>query len=503
MEIKTAIISVYDKTNIIDLAKFLVERNIKIIATHSTYETLKEANISATEISEYINYPEILNGRVKTLHPKIYSGILNKRNEHDKEIHKLAISNIDLVIVNLYPFIKIVSNTSSTENDIIENIDIGGISLIRAAGKNFHYVTVISNINDYQDLKQELINNNNSTTLKYRQYLAKKAFALTSTYDADIYNWFSSSEQFPEKLIIHGNKVQNLRIGENPHQKAALYTSCPNKSFPIEQLHGKELSHNNITDIESAINIVYEFQVPAVSIIKHNNPCGVAIADNITEAYNKAIACDTKSSFGGIIALNKSVNSDIAQKISDLFIEVVIAPEFDQQALELLKTKKNIRLLLFKPSNAANIVLKSVIGGFLAQERNNNNILSHDFKQVTKLSASQDIISDLLFAWKVCKYVKSNAIVIARNGSTLGIGAGQMSRIDSVKIAISKAKNCTNSVLASDGFFPFEDSIIISSQANITAIVQPGGSIRDKTIIQEADKHKISMFFTNIRNFYH
>ncbi|QXK91625.1 bifunctional phosphoribosylaminoimidazolecarboxamide formyltransferase/IMP cyclohydrolase [Neoehrlichia mikurensis] len=503
MQIKTALISVYDKTNIIDLAEFLVDRGIQIIATHSTYNTLKEANISSIEISKYTDYPEILNGRVKTLHPKVYAGILNKRNNHEMDTHKFVINNIDLVIVNLYPFTRTVSNVSSTEDDIIEHIDIGGISLLRAAGKNFHHVTVISNINDYQNLKQELINNNNSTTLKYRQHLAKKAFILTSTYDAEIYNWFNNNEQFPESFIIHGNKIQNLRIGENPHQKAALYTSNANTNFPIEQLHGKELSYNNIIDIEAAINIVYEFQMPAVSIIKHNNPCGVAIADNITEAYNKAIACDPRSSFGGIIALNDNVNLEIAHKISNLFIEVVIAPSFDNEALDLLKVKKNIRLLLFKPFNVENITFKSVIGGFLVQERNNNNITFNDFKQVTQLPVSHNTISDLLFAWKVCKHVKSNSIVIARNGCTIGIGAGQMSRIDSVDIAIRKAKDCTNSVLASDGFFPFEDNIILSAKANIIAIVQPGGSIRDKIIIQEADNQKIAMFFTNIRNFYH
>ncbi|AHX04936.1 bifunctional phosphoribosylaminoimidazolecarboxamide formyltransferase/IMP cyclohydrolase [Ehrlichia japonica] len=504
MKIKRAIISVYNKINIIELAKFLIEQKVEIIATTSTYKTLLDAGLQATEISDYTNFPEIMGGRVKSLHPKIHGGILSNRNTHAAEALNLGIHDIDLVVVNLYPFSQIANIKTSTENEIIEQIDIGGVTLLRSGAKNFHNVTVISDINDYDTLKTEMINNQNSTTLTYRKHLATKAFAITSAYDSNIYNWISkdSNDILPETFIIHGTKVQTLRCGENPHQKGAFYSSSENK-YPLEQLHGKELSYNNIVDIESAVNIVAEFTQPAAVIIKHSNPCGAAIADDITTAYNKAFSCDPKSSFGGIVALNREINEDIAQEINKIFIEVVIGPSITDKAMEIIQKKKNVRVILSTEYNSPKYIIKNVSNGFLLQESNTNQISKEDLIQVTNFPVSDETISNLLFAWKVCKYVKSNAIVIAKDHRAVGVGAGQMSRVDSLEIAIKKALDCTGAVLASDAFFPFTDSILLSASVNISAIIQPGGSLRDQEVIEEANNKKIAMFFTNIRNFYH
>ena len=504
MKIKRAIISVYDKTNIIELVKFLIEQKIEVIATTSTYKTLLDAGLQAIEISDYTNFPEIMDGRVKTLHPKIHGGILSNRNTHATEGLNLGIHDIDLVVVNLYPFSQIANIKISTENEIIEQIDIGGVTLLRSGAKNFHNVTVISDINDYDTLKTEMTNNQNSTTLTYRKQLATKAFAMTSAYDSNIYNWISkdSNDILPKTFIIHGTKVQTLRCGENPHQKGAFYSSSENK-YPLEQLHGKELSYNNIVDIESAINIVAEFTQPAAVIIKHSNPCGVAISDDITTAYNKAFSCDPKSSFGGIVALNREINENIAQEINKIFIEVVIGPAITDKAMEIIQKKKNVRVILSTKYNLPKYIIKNVSNGFLLQESNTNQLSKKDLIQVTNFPVSDETISNLLFAWKVCKYVKSNAIVIAKDHRAVGVGAGQMSRVDSLEIAIKKAQDCTGAVLASDAFFPFTDSILLSASVNISAIIQPGGSLRDQEVIEEANNKKIAMFFTNIRNFYH
>ncbi|WP_395877773.1 bifunctional phosphoribosylaminoimidazolecarboxamide formyltransferase/IMP cyclohydrolase [Ehrlichia muris] len=504
MKIKRAIISVYNKINVIELAKFLIEQKVEIIATTSTYKTLLDAGLQTTEISDYTNFPEIMGGRVKTLHPKIHGGILSNRNTHAAEGLNLGIYDIDLVVVNLYPFSQVANIKTSTENEIIEQIDIGGVTLLRSGAKNFHNVTVISDINDYDTLKAEMTNNQNSTTLTYRKYLATKAFAITSAYDSNIYNWISkdSNDILPETFIIHGTKVQTLRCGENPHQKGAFYSSSESK-YPLKQLHGKELSYNNIVDIESAINIVAEFTQPAAVIIKHSNPCGTAIADDITTAYNKAFSCDPKSSFGGIVALNREINEDIAQELNKIFIEVVIGPSITDQAMKIIQKKKNVRVILSTEYNLPKYIIKNVSNGFLLQESNTNQLSKSDLIQVTNFPVSDETISNLLFAWKVCKHVKSNAIVIAKDHRTIGVGAGQMSRVDSLEIAIKKAQDCTGAVLASDAFFPFTDSILLSASVNINAIIQPGGSLRDQEVIEEANNKKIAMFFTNIRNFYH
>ncbi|QGR02895.1 bifunctional phosphoribosylaminoimidazolecarboxamide formyltransferase/IMP cyclohydrolase PurH [Ehrlichia ruminantium] len=504
MKINRAIISVYNKTNIIDLAKFLVEQKVEIIATSSTYKTLVDAGLQAIEISDYTKFPEIMDGRVKTLHPKVHGGILSNRNSHTEESKKFDIQNIDLVIVNLYPFSQVASIKTSTDDQIIEQIDIGGITLLRSGAKNFNNVAVISDINDYNTLQTEMTNNNNGTTLSYRKYLAAKAFAITSTYDSAIHNWLNNNPQdiLPNTFIIHGNKVQDLRCGENPHQKGAFYSTLTDK-YPLKQLHGKQLSYNNIVDIEAAINIVAEFTEPAAVIIKHSNPCGAATADDITSAYNKAFACDPKSSFGGIVALNREINEEIAEKINQIFIEVVVGPSITDKAIEIIQKKKNVRIILSTEYNLPKYTIKNVSGGFLLQESNTNRLSEKDLIQVTNFPVSPDIISNLLFAWKICKHVKSNAIVIARDHRAIGVGAGQMSRVDSLEIAIKKSKDCTGAVLASDAFFPFTDSILLSASAKISAIIQPGGSLRDQEVIEEANNQKIAMFFTNIRNFYH
>ncbi|QLK55515.1 bifunctional phosphoribosylaminoimidazolecarboxamide formyltransferase/IMP cyclohydrolase [Ehrlichia ruminantium] len=504
MKINRAIISVYDKTNIVKFAKFLIEQKVEIIATSSTYKILVDAGLQVIEVSDYTKFPEIMDGRVKTLHPKIHGGILSNRNSHTEESNKFNIQNIDLVIVNLYPFSQVASIKTSTDDQIIEQIDIGGITLLRSAAKNFNNVTVLSDINDYDTLQTEMTNNNNETTLSYRKHLAAKAFAITSTYDSIIHNWLNNNTQdiLPNTFAIHGNKVQDLRCGENPHQKGAFYSASADK-YPLKQLHGKQLSYNNIVDIEAAINIVAEFTEPAAVIIKHSNPCGAATADDITSAYNKAFACDPKSSFGGIVALNREINEEIAEKINQIFIEVVVGPSITDKAIEIIQKKKNVRIILSTEYNLPKYTIKNVSGGFLLQESNTNRLSEKDLIQVTNFPVSPDIISNLLFAWKICKHVKSNAIVIARDHRAIGVGAGQMSRVDSLEIAIKKSQDCTGAVLASDAFFPFTDSILLSASAKISAIIQPGGSLRDQEVIEEANNQKIAIFFTNIRNFYH
>ncbi|MGL9717259.1 MAG: bifunctional phosphoribosylaminoimidazolecarboxamide formyltransferase/IMP cyclohydrolase [Wolbachia sp.] len=502
MKIKRALISVYDKTNIIDLASFLIQQQIEILSTGNTYKVLSDAGIKTQEVSDYTQFPEILGGRVKTLHPKIHGGILCDREKHREEMQDLGIEPIDLLIINLYPFWETV-NSCSNEEQIIEQIDIGGVALIRAAAKNFHFTSVISTIQDYETLKAEMAKSNNKITLEYRKHLATKAFALTAHYDSNIYSWFSSqSNELPEFFVLYGYKAQELRYGENPHQKAAFYSNQFTK-YPLEKIHGKELSYNNIVDIESALNIVSEFQEPAAVIIKHNNPCGAAIGNNAWEAYEKALSCDEVSSFGGIVALNREIDLKLAEKLSEIFLEVVITPSVNSEALKILQKKKNLRVIIHRPfQQNAKYQIKNVVGGFLVQENNNHTIRVEEMNQVTEHTAVKK--EDLIFAWKICKHVKSNAIVIAKDGCTIGVGTGQTSRIDSVNIAVKKAgERCKGAVLASDAFFPFPDSIVESAKHGITAIIQPGGSLRDQDVIAVANENKIAMFFTGVRSFFH
>ncbi len=502
MKIKRALISVYDKTNIIDLASFLMQQQIEILSTGNTYEVLSDAGIKTREVSDYTQFPEILGGRVKTLHPKIHGGILCNREKHKTEIKNLDIEPIDLLITNLYPFWETVSGGSS-EEEIIEQIDIGGVALIRAAAKNFHFTSVISSTQDYETLKAEMIKNNNETTLECRKHLATKAFALTAHYDSNIHSWFlsqSKNNELPEFFALYGHKVQELRYGENPHQKAAFYSNQFTK-YPLEKIHGKELSYNNIVDIESALNIISEFKEPAAVIIKHNNPCGAAVGNNALEVYEKALSCDEISSFGGIVALNREIDLKLAEKLNEIFLEVVIAPSVSNEALKILQRKKNLRVIIHKSfQQNEKYQIKNVVGGFLVQENNNHAI--GEMSQVTECTTTEK--EDLIFAWKICKHVKSNAIVIAKGGCAIGIGAGQTSRIDSVNIAVKKAgEKCKGAVLASDAFFPFPDSIVESAKHGITAIIQPGGSLKDQDVIAAANENKIAMFFTGVRSFFH
>lgn len=502
--IKRALISVYNKTNIIDLASFLLEQGVEIISTGNTHKALLGADINTKEISDYTGFPEILDGRVKTLHPKVHGGILNNRKQHNAEINQLNIESIDLLIVNLYPFLQASSDVNLSEEQVIEQIDIGGVALMRAAAKNFHFVTIISEVGDYFTLKEQMKSNYGSTTLEYRKQLAAKAFAMTSGYDSYIYNWLENkSDDLPKFFISYGHRVQDLRCGENPHQKAAFY-SDKFTEYPLEKCHGsKDLSYNNIVDMEAAMQIVNEFAEPATAIIKHTNPCGVALGNDILNAYQKALLCDEVSSFGGIVALNRKVELELAEELSRIFIEVVITPSISKEALAVLQKKKNLRVILSESYKQNKYNIKNVAGGFLVQESDMHQLTIKEMKQVTRRFATEVEKNELLFAWKVCKHVKSNAIVIAKNQSAIGIGAGQMSRIDSVKIAIEKSRNCQGAVLASDAFFPFPDSITQSANTGITAIIQPGGSVKDKEVIEEADKNGIAMLFTGIRSFCH
>ncbi|MDD9335867.1 MAG: bifunctional phosphoribosylaminoimidazolecarboxamide formyltransferase/IMP cyclohydrolase [Wolbachia sp.] len=506
MKIKRALISVYDKTHVVDLASFLVKQQVDILSTGNTHKVLSEAGIKTQEVSDYTQSPEILGGRVKTLHPKIHGGILCDREKYKAEMQNLGIDPIDLLITNLYPFWETVNNSSS-EEQIIEQIDIGGVALIRAAAKNFRFTSVISNIKDYETLKAEMVKNNSETTLEYRKHSATKAFALTAHYDSNIYNWFLSqnkNDELPEFFTLYGNKAQELRYGENPHQKAAFYSNEFSK-YPLKKIHGKELSYNNIVDIESALNIISEFEEPAAVIIKHNNPCGAAVGNSALEAYQRALSCDKISSFGGIVAFSQEVDLKLAEELNRIFLEVVITPSVNDEALKVLQGKKNLRIIVHKPfEQNKKYQVKNVIGGFFVQENNDHKIKMEKIRQVTECTATEKEKQDLIFAWKVCKYVKSNAIVIAKNGCAIGIGTGQTSRIDSISIAIKKAgEKCKGAVLASDAFFPFSDSITESAKHGITAIIQPGGSLKDQEVIAAADKSNISMFFTGVRSFLH
>ena len=509
LEAKVALLSLSDKSQAENLAKVLVENSFRILSTKNTCAVLREAGLDPIEVSEYTGFEEIMGGRVKTLHPKIFAGILCERNKHKEEAEKHGIANIDLVVVDLYPFKQRMSMGDMREEDMVEYIDIGGVSLLRAAAKNFQYVTVVSDVKDYDSLIKELREHNGSTTIEYRRRMAMKAFAVTAAYDASIHSWISSNCTpgiLPDEIVIHGSKVQNLRSGENPHQGAAAYSiGGKEPGLPIEQIHGKELSFNNIVDIESAIKIVEEFDLPAASVIKHANPCGVAVSgSDVNDAYDRAISCDQRSSFGGIIAVNGKISESTARKMSSIFIEAVIARDFDAAALEVLRTKKNLRIIKYEPYKMGTLVFKSSMGrGLLVQEPDTSVLRIGDLKQVTEKGVGEDLLEDLLFAWRVCKHVKSNAIVVARDRRAIGIGAGQMSRIDSVEIAVRKAGNCAGAVMASDAFFPFADSIRQAVSVGISAIVQPGGSMRDEEVIEAANSSGVAMYFTGVRVFCH
>lgn len=497
---KRALISVYDKTGVVELAASLIKKGYEIISTGGTFKALKEAGLGVIEVADVTGFEEILSGRVKTLHPHIFGGILATEAQLG-EIADKNISLIDLVVVNLYPF-EDASKKDFIMQDLVEYIDIGGVALLRAAAKNFERVNVLCCPTQYEDfIKKE-------TTLEYRQNLAKEAFLLTSKYDSLIANALCSKEGMPENMSISLSKKSDLRYGENPHQKAALYNF--GKEVEYEVLNGKELSYNNIVDICSALDIVSEFyDVAATTVIKHNNPCGVALGDNLFDSYLKAFDCDPISAFGGIIAFTQKVTLDIAKHASSIFLEVLVAPDFDADALKVLKQKKNLRLIkintkLSDYKKLKNIDIKALPFGVLIQDTDLKELDKDTFKVVSKKKPTQEQVEDMIFAWKVAKYANSNAIVIAKDKKTLGIGIGQTSRIASMEIALNQAcEDLKDAVIASDGFFPAVDNIHAAAQNRIGAIIQPGGSIKDKDVIDACDKLGISMITTSIRHFKH
>ena len=510
-----ALISVSDKTNIISFAKTLVEKfNYKIISSGGTAQYLNEANIPVIKVSDFTKSPEILEGRVKTLHPKIHGGILAKRSDKN-HINDLAMNNfefIDLVVVNLYPFQKKIKANCDWD-EAIENIDIGGPSMIRSAAKNHKDVAVLINHNQYDNFLKEL--EKGKLSEKFKTNLAFEAFQHTANYDIAISNWMSKEKEVEQKYHLEANQlIQTLRYGENPHQKANWYGSSSAGWKKAKQLQGKELSYNNLLDLDSALSTILEFNkksnetsTNAAVILKHNNPCGAAISNTVEDAFNKALACDPISAFGGIVALNNIVDGNTAKQLSNIFLECVVAPSFSQEALDILKNKKNLRLLeldLNDINYANQSSYKSILGGLLIQDIDHCEDNIHKWEVVTNKKPTDDESKDLEFAWKICKHVKSNAIIISKQLQTIGIGAGQMNRVGAAKIALEAAKNNSlGGVLASDGFFPFADSVEIANKFGIKSIIQPGGSLRDQESVDMCNKFNISMIFTNKRHFLH
>jgi len=521
-KIKTALVSVSDKTGIIDLAKGLADLGIKIMSTGGTAKSIRENGIDVTDVSEYTGFPEIMDGRVKTLHPKIHGGLLAVRDNksHMKQIGDLGIGTIDLVVVNLYPFEKTISKENVSQEEAVENIDIGGPSMIRSAAKNFKHVAVVVNPERYDALLEELNEGDCDLSYETRYELVTEAFEHTSQYDKVIFNYFNrnNKEAYPETLSRELHKKQDLRYGENPHQTAAFYVD-KNVDVPCisnaEQLHGKALSFNNILDTDVAIEIVKEFDTPSAVLIKHANPCGVACAEDLKDAFTNAYSSDPVSAFGCILSLNRTVDEKTAEAITEPghFVEAIAAPGFDDKAVELLTTKrgwgKDLRLLKLNSLGDSSIKkgindFRGVVGGLLVQDKDMNSGDKEKLKVVTKKAPSEDEIEELLFAWKVCKHVKSNAIVFTKNKMVVGVGAGQMSRVDSTNIAIQKSGGRTaGTVMASDAFFPFRDCIDIAAKVGITAIIQPGGSKKDQESIDAADEHGIAMVLTGERHFKH
>ncbi len=519
MTIKQALISVSDKTGLVHLARTLCQSGISIISTGGTAKLLQQENIPVVEISDYTGFPEILDGRVKTLHPKVHAGILARNDlpEHAAMMEKIGIADIELVIVNLYPFTRTIAQPDCSLEDAIENIDIGGPAMVRAAAKNYGKVTVITDPADYSLLLNEIAANQGKVSASSRFRFACKAFSHTAAYDSAISNYLTaisddgSRNAFPAVLNLNFTRLQNLRYGENPHQNAAFYRdleTVPGGLAGYQQVQGKELSYNNIADTDAAWECVKSFEDPACVIIKHANPCGVAVADTILNAYLRAFATDSTSAFGGIIAFNRPLDVNTAAAILKQFVEVIIAPGISDEAKSLLAQKNNIRVLIVALAHGSSEYdLKRIGGGLLVQTPDNHHLARSDLKVVTRKNPTEQQMDDLLFAWRVAKYVKSNTIVFCRNMQTLGIGAGQMSRVDSAKIATIKAREAgfdlTGSVVASDAFFPFRDGLDVVVQAGARAVIQPGGSIRDDEVIAAADEQHVTMVFTGIRHFRH
>ena len=508
---KRALISVSDKTGVVEFARELTMLDYEIVSTGGTAKALKEAGVAVTGISDVTHFPEILEGRVKTLHPAVHGGILAKGTaEHMAVLAEHNITPIDLVVVNLYPFQATVAKPGVTLEDAIENIDIGGPTMVRSAAKNHDRVGIVVNPARYDSVIAEL-KETGALSLATKRSLALEAFQHTAQYDAAISHYLSDAfgaDPFSGEIAFGGQKIQELRYGENPHQKAAFYRSGIPASGTVanaKQLHGKELSYNNIVDVDAAWQLVNEFVQPAAVIIKHTNPCGTAIGETLAEAYHRAYEADSVSAFGGIIAVNRPMDKATAEQIVTTFMEAVIAPSFDEESLDILRTKKNLRLLEIGekvPNN--DMWIEKVSGGFLVQELDNHVLNAEDVKVVTEKAPTAEQMKELIFAWNIVKHVKSNAIVVTKDGQSLGVGAGQMNRVGSANIAFEQAgEKCKGAVLASDAFFPFRDTIDAAAAAGITAVIQPGGSVRDQESIDACNEHGIAMVFTGVRHFKH
>ena len=524
--IKRALLSVSDKTGLAELGQALAARGVELVSTGGTAKALRDARLEVCDISELTGFPEMMDGRVKTLHPKVHGGLLAVRDnpEHAAAMEEHAIGAIDLVVVNLYPFEATVMR-GAERDEIIENIDIGGPSMVRSSAKNHAFVTIVTDSADYEELLGELDENNGATSLAFRKRCAAKAFAATAAYDSMISQWFAfadQQQQFPDFLAVNGKAPTVLRYGENPHQQAALYTpSGPHGSgiAQAEQLQGKELSYINYNDADAARELCAEFggQDPAVVIVKHANPCGVAQAGSLVDAWEAALQCDSVSAFGGIVAVNQELDGATAEQIAKIFTEVVIAPSVSDEAREIFAKKKNLRLLTvgdLPDPRRGGLMVKPITGGLLVQSRDNGAISENDLKVVTKREPTSQELKDCMFAWTVARHVKSNAIVYAKDGATAGIGAGQMNRRDSSRIAAMKAAEAAEtygwdtprtagSAVASDAFFPFADGLLAAAEAGATAVIQPGGSIRDDEVIAAADEAGLAMVFTGMRHFRH
>jgi phosphoribosylaminoimidazolecarboxamide formyltransferase/IMP cyclohydrolase len=508
---------VSEKVGIVEFARSLVELGMEIVSTGGTARVLADAGVQVRAIEQFTGFPEMMDGRVKTLHPRLYAGLLAVRNdeEHLKAAAEHSIEPVDLVCVNLYPFEQTVARGDASDAEIVENIDIGGPTMIRAAAKNHAYAAVVVDPADYEGVLTELRESGGCLSMATRERLAAVAFACTARYDAAISRWFAAGtyEGFPPRWAGSYEKVMDLRYGENPHQRAAFYAEAGAPTHLLDgvsQLHGKELSFNNLLDLSSARELVEDFQEPACAIVKHNNPCGCALGSDAQDAYQRAFACDPTSAYGGVIAVNRRVDRACAQALSKQFIEVLIAPGFDPDALEVLTEKKNVRLLELAnwPARVEGMEEKPVIGGVLSQSRDVVTETREQMRVMGSASPSEDQWQDLMFAWKVCRHVRSNAIVIAHERATIGIGAGQMSRVDAVNIAIEKARAAqpellAGSSLASDAFFPFADGPQLAIDAGVSAIVQPGGSVRDEEVVAAADAGGASMVATGVRHFRH
>ena len=520
LPVRRALISVSDKTGIVDFARALRSLGVEILSTGGTYKLLVEEGIEATEVSDYTGFPEMMDGRVKTLHPKVHGGILGRRGTDDNVMEEHGIAPIDMVVVNLYPFAETVAKPNCDLPTAIENIDIGGPTMVRSSAKNHQFVNIVVNASDYQSVLDEMMQNNGATCLATRYQLAVKAFEHTAMYDGMIANYLGAmncegeKRAFPDTFNTQYELAQTMRYGENPHQKAAFYVERKPSEASVstaKQLQGKELSFNNVADTDAALETVKQFEQPACVIVKHANPCGVAVADDIKTAYDLAFATDSESAFGGIIAFNRELDADTAQAIVDRqFVEVIIAPSIAREAQHVLSDKQNVRVLVcgsLKDSKVSGLDYKRVTGGLLVQDRDAGMVNKADLKVVTKNVPSDEQMDDLLFAWKVAKMVKSNAIIYAKDGRTIGVGAGQMSRVNSARIAAIKAEHAglevAGAVMASDAFFPFRDGIDNAAAVGIKAVIQPGGSMRDDEVIAAADEHGMAMVFTGMRHFRH